>query len=538
MEACDRDFLSRKLLERYGDVSAIALYGSRAAGYARKESDYDILVVMVSHSPRITYDYYKSSSDDMSALVVDRKAFEDDAESGAMGEFVVGRLINPYEPLHGEDILKSAERIYKKRIVRECITGMLSEFKGLAYELSMPPEYFLFEKQRQRAAVWPALKYSVGRAYTGEIRRGNLDRSMKAFNDALDELQEEGFVSLDDGRVMIDRSQKAGRLDGLAGASKFVSRGAMLYAHFLWSGRNVVHKLPGEVLSKISRKKSNKSVSEDLKHPKSLLDIGEGRLITKYDWLSELAGDFGYDDFSYDSKCLGDVTSTVFKYRLTDNENETDLVVKKYQDLRSLKWSGVNILCAFTKKFETHPLSRLAREYSALKDLKKAGIRTPKVYGVVPGERILAIEFVEHDTSTWEVSLKALGGDEESLAHIREYGRAVGRVHETGYAIGDTKPGNALFTNGEPCIIDLEQAEMGGDQSWDVINYLYCTAVASLSRERMRRITGEFVEGYLERGSRDTLEKALDLKYQIPFVPLTLSPMPVVIRDEIRSRLE
>src|SRR2546422_440740 len=80
-------------------VVAACLYGSRVAGYARPDSDVDVLVVLEDYPYMVKYVYFRESGMKVSALVVDRTALERDAKSAFLGEFVVGRLIHIYYPI-------------------------------------------------------------------------------------------------------------------------------------------------------------------------------------------------------------------------------------------------------------------------------------------------------------------------------------------------------------------------------------------------------------------------------------------------------
>ena len=85
------------------EIVALAAYGSQVAGYATKESDYDVVLVVKPFTQRIKY-YYMKGETECSALVVDPKSFENDCKKSTLGEFVSGRLLNPYYQLQGNSI--------------------------------------------------------------------------------------------------------------------------------------------------------------------------------------------------------------------------------------------------------------------------------------------------------------------------------------------------------------------------------------------------------------------------------------------------
>ena len=93
-------------------------YGSQVAGYASKDSDYDLILVIRPFKQRIRY-YYLKGEVECSALVVDPKGLENDCAKSTFGEFVAGRLLNPYAPIAGEKFLEENEAHYKKRVIVE-----------------------------------------------------------------------------------------------------------------------------------------------------------------------------------------------------------------------------------------------------------------------------------------------------------------------------------------------------------------------------------------------------------------------------------
>jgi hypothetical protein len=70
-------------------------------------------------------------------------------------------------------------------------------------------------------------------------------------------------------------------------------------------------------------------------------------------------------------------------------------------------------------------------------------------------------------------------------------------------ALGDCKPENIIVNQDSGIwFVDLEQAERGGDQAWDLAELLYYSGhYASLSSvEVAQTIANAFLDGYLEAG--------------------------------------
>ncbi len=160
-------------------VTAIAAYGSKVAGYSRPDSDFDLLVVVDKQRPRAKYIYGTIEKDEFSALLVDGESLMADAREASLGEFVAGRLLNVYQPLHGSDLLREAEQSIKRRVVLEAIEELLERYDVFAQQMLIPSSYFLFEKLKKRAFVYPPVIYSYAKTYGGHQKEGNIASSLQ-----------------------------------------------------------------------------------------------------------------------------------------------------------------------------------------------------------------------------------------------------------------------------------------------------------------------------------------------------------------------
>ncbi|MFN3622393.1 MAG: nucleotidyltransferase family protein [Nitrososphaerales archaeon] len=165
-------------------IAGICLYGSRVAGYAKADSDYDVLIVIEEYRPLVRYKYLQDEVS-VSALLVDAKALKDDAEKAKLGEFVVGRLLNIYEPIYGAEYLRRVEVLYKKRVILEALKCLASTYGELSTILQIEPEYFLFDKLKKRAAIYPPALYSYVKTYSEPNSARNLEATLKGFKEAL-----------------------------------------------------------------------------------------------------------------------------------------------------------------------------------------------------------------------------------------------------------------------------------------------------------------------------------------------------------------
>ena len=120
---------AEKLADNYA-IEACCAYGSKVAGYARLDSDYDLLLILKNYGHVIKYLYEKNNLD-VSVSIVDSKSLVKDAEKALLGEFAVGRLLHPYESLINMDYLAAVEKRYKKRVVLEELRELATQDGGV-----------------------------------------------------------------------------------------------------------------------------------------------------------------------------------------------------------------------------------------------------------------------------------------------------------------------------------------------------------------------------------------------------------------------
>lgn len=516
------------------NVAASCVYGSRVAGYAKADSDYDVLLVLAPFRPGVRYRYLKGPVP-VSALLVDQRALERDADRAALGEFVIGRLLNVYEPLQGAALCWDLEVHYKKRVMAELLAETVALYRAFLPHLRLPLEYFLFEKLRRRAAVYPPALYSYIRTYSGMHRRANLAATRQGFAEAARRLRDEGGIDIEDGNVHVrPTGVRPPRFARLSRLLQTTERGVRQYATHGRAGR-VSWRIVGlEARAKLVRAFEAREMPEDLRHPRNVWRVPEGFLVVDTDdWLVSLREQLGVSAAApVAHRPLGEGPNVSRAYQFQEGARQIHLVVKRYRDPRSVKWALLNVWALPTTHFEISPLTRLAREYGALVEFRAVGVHTPKVAGVFLGERILVTHFVE-GPDLGHVLGKALGDPQDEWVAVRQFGELLGRLHMQGFALGDAKPSNVVVNPEGLYLTDLEQVRVHGDRAWDVAEFLYFSTKLTLSVAAAERLARAFLEGYVTRGDRDTLRAAMDLRYLAPFQPV----MALTVARAVRKRL-
>ena len=578
-----------------GKVVAVAAYGSKVAGYARPDSDYDIIVVARKFKGRIRYQYVRTPVM-ASALVVDEGLLEGDAVRASLGEFVSGRLLNVYEPLLNGELLDSAEVGFKKRVLAEEILEIGSQNGEFAQDLRIPLDYFLFDKLHKRALIYPPALYSYIRTYTCPLSGENRAFALEGFARAALSLQATGVLRIepkvdrgggattgagghgdddddeDDGHGQVasgtrdattgaSPSPRAGGLyirilgEGLRSRAfarllslfNLTKRGVRQYAVHGYAGRVGLNVFKDEALSKVKRMQEKFEPPLELQEPKSLIELDEGFIVPKTEQMVDrLASISGLATYTRREKSLGEIYSTARLVTLrgttasgsgngggVGREKEARFVFKHFADIRAMKWALLNVW-SLSRKFSTSPQARMHREYFASIALRARGIATPRIIGAVLDDKVLVKEYVEGERLSDIVQAILVGRSQETLA-VERFGEVVGRIHRAGFALGDSKATNVIVKRGGDVfyLTDLEQATEGGDQAWDIAAFIYYQAKLSLKEAGMRKVAEAFLEGYKKANGPENIARAKNPKYIAPFRPVTVPQVLKTVRESL-----
>lgn len=514
-------------------ISAVCAYGSKVAGYARPDSDYDMIVVSKRFREGVRYRYIDRPVP-CSALVVDEHLLKEDAQTSYLGEFVSGRFLNVYEPVSNPELFRSVEVAFKKRVIVEALLELSSDYGEFSRHFIEPYDFFLFQKLSRRAAVYPPALYSYVQTYSCPLGRENRRISIEGFAEAAESLVPRGFINIDPlGVRLVPEKIRGDAFTKVQTIFSLTTRGVTQYAVHGYAGRVGLSVFRREAQSKLKRMRENPPPMPELERPRSLLKLDEGRVISDSALLvSELARLLEFSNYRTEERDIGEVYSTTKVLTFREAGREVSVVVKNYSDVRSLKWALLGIWASAAKRFNMAPMARLEREYSMTARLRAVGVLVPSILAVAPDERSMVKEFVTGPTLSSKVDglLKGTDGDFEPVS---AYGTIIGKVHAAGMALGDAKASNVVVSGGGLYLTDLEQALPGGDEAWDVAEFLYYTSKLSGREESMRRVADAFLRAYALYGDRAVLTKARSLKYFLPFQPFLTPSMGKMLRESM-----
>ncbi len=512
----------KKIVEAAGQVAGkspvygVAAYGSKVAGYAREDSDYDAILLIERYSEGVRYRYVKQPIP-VSFIVVDSSFFSEDASSSYLGEFVAGRLLNVYEPIVNEDAFRNAEIEYKRRVIVESLYELSTDYGEFLEEIMIPYEFFLFDKLKKRARIYPPALYSYIQTYTCPMAEENKKQSVSGFVKAAEALQKRGVVKCYPDYLKIGKSAGTDVFGRILSLFSLATRGITQYAVHGYAGRVSLRVVKEEASSKLRRRKMKGRVPKELDEPKSLLRIEKGLFVPSSDMVRYLASFNGMDDFTTEERGIGEVYSTTSVLTISGSGKTLRFVVKRFSDVRAIKWVLLSIWAATSRKFTMSPLSRMHREYKASLLLKNFGIDVPEIVAVSVEGRTIVKEYIEGITLADYI--RKCEDERKNPELVRSYGELLARVHRCSIAVGDTKPSNVLISNEKLYLTDLEQASQDGDYSWDIAEFLYYTSKLTLNESRVRTITSLFVSGYISEGNTENIARAFSAKYVAPFRP-------------------
>ena len=520
-------------------VIALCAYCSRVAGCARRDSDYNVIIVAKDFKEGI-----KSTHDQepiqTSALIVDESALREEATKSSSKEFVVGRLLNVYEPIINAELLRGVECDYKKRVVAEELIEIQSEYGSFASNLILPYEYFLFDKLHKRAITYPEVTHSLASTYTCANRKENIEFAVRGFREAAVSLSSSGVIESTDESIKIVpgevRTNVLSKIVTLLSPTKAGTSQPTGKGYDVLAGTGVV----GTGARAITRGKRRAAESPvELDRPKRSLRLEEGIVFDDASKISEeLARMSGFHGtYTFKMRKRGEVYTSTQVLEISSHGKRAEYILKSFPDLKSVKWALLNLWAFTGKKFNMTPFSRLQREYEGVKRLRKLGIGTHNIVGIAPDQKILVTKYVEGVPLSKFVE-RITSGKSTDTEYVKKYARALAKLHRAGLVYGDTKAENAFVCEDEISLFDLEQTVENGDPAWDLAEFLYFSGRGAVKEEGMKLVADSFLASYRKENGVRAIAKAKSARYLVPFQPFLAPGMIAVVRDSLARAVQ
>ena len=531
--------LSRKIIDACKEVAkgraiiSICVYGSQACGYARKDSDYDILLVVSDYPEGARY-YYKMVGDKQFAiLAVDQNALELDAERGDLGEFVAGRFLSPYIPIVNPEYLRKIELTIKRRFIEEDLEDLILEYEELSRGLVIRPEYLVLARMEKRSKAYPPLRYSYVNMLQERLEQKNMAIILDGYSRVLKDLASAGMVKFEGGSMTltdsyVDRVLSYKTLNRVVNLMEFSRRAFFSYITHGKAGKVGLDVVAKELTSKIKREIQTTFNGQGLEDPKNYLFLKTEHGLTnlnKKDAIIERVR-MVRGDKEVDVRPLGGALNEVYLVTIDDEK----LVAKKYTDWYNVKWFILNIAAYGTKLFHLSGKVRLSNEYVTNQLFAENGIPVPEIVSISLEDRILVEHYIK-GKSVLEMAVEIFRSDRltgEQKKCIFDAGSLLARIHKLDNTMGDCKPENFIAgDDGKIYVLDLEQGERYGDKVWDVAEFLYFSGhFGTELTPSMQQFVKSFIAGYSSLGEKKILREAAGLRYTRVFLPWT--PMPII----------
>ncbi|MEM2130029.1 MAG: lipopolysaccharide kinase InaA family protein [Candidatus Bathyarchaeia archaeon] len=490
---------------------------------------FSVLMILDSLKTILRYRTRPFKDGEVSFLIADRKTFEKDVASDWLGGLLVENLLTPYEPIINPSFLWEKEVHAKKRLITEALDNLVLEYPQMSQELLIKPEYFMFEAMTRKASLYPPIMYKFLKILETDSKTENLNRMMNGFDAALKLLAREGHIKQSDGFVKV----AARHIDS-------VQRRKKRTLFILKSARDIFLRHSLEVFPKMVR-----SMLEDygryveyFRDPESLkmIRLPELEEIKKHVFIPTSLGLVSFSDKTtiedfvrkvfpdtcgskVDLERLGGVLNAVYSLKIHRFGKEQKIVVKVFKDWYGWKWFPLKLWAFGTRGFSVLGKSRLESEYANNLYLSKNGCNVPLIIHVSPKERLIFQEFIGGESLSNIIkriySSKQL--DPCLIETVKNVGSEIAKVHKLNLALGDCKPENIIVSqDNRVWFLDLEQAERGGDQAWDLAEFLFYSGHYGFlsSADVAQKVTKAFIDGYLEAGgSVENVEKARSPRY-------------------------
>jgi tRNA A-37 threonylcarbamoyl transferase component Bud32/predicted nucleotidyltransferase len=519
------------------DILCLCIYGSQLSGYSSKGSDLDVLCVVKDFKEDIKYYYLRNFEPTVSVLAVDENAMRSDVTNGSLGEFVAGRLLTPFYPIVGVALLEEFDKTYKKNVVLELCDNLILEHRMAASELLIQPEYFLFEKLRRRALIYPPARYSYSKIFSGPHKKVNTEICMKGFYAALTELESEGLLVKDGEYYRLSNKFVLSTLNQTSTFAKKLYDFERMFKMYLvhgYAGRFNPRIIAEELYSKIKRSLFYKT-ENDLPDPEEYVfiktAIGKQQLKERFDILDFVERVYDADRSQISIRKIGRMLNSTYIVTIHTKDTEEKIFVKKYLNWTDLKWVAARIWTVGVKNFSVVAEVRLSNEVYFVNKLAELGFNTADIYHINWKKKLLFQKFIEGQDLMQIWMSKNEQNMQEKAAFMA--GRELAKIHQYDITLGDCKPENFIISGDKVYITDLEQASFNGDKAWDlteVVLYIGHYLDANKSVEYARAI----LSGYLSIGDKSVLENVVKGKYASLLIPWT----PVWIQRRVLSEIE
>ncbi|MDJ0270079.1 MAG: hypothetical protein NXY59_05995 [Aigarchaeota archaeon] len=474
----------------------------------------EIFAVVKDFEPLIDASESVANGQKYRITMVDEEVFRRDVEEFALAEIMASKLLLSYTPLINADETERYGLTYRSRIIVELLKSLVAEHKLAALALRIKPAYFLYEKLKRFAAVFPPARYRIWRALRTNVVKNAINRFVEAAHTLVEagimerdgeffRITRQGYDSLHEHRLIDVRKLEDTLRNYLSWP--FLTKAAVKV-----------------FLEQVSQTIQSSKFSDELKLPDPSSYIymqtskGLQPLSEQHD-IMDLAK-YLYGDCRAEISHIGGALNSTYLLKVYTQHGESiKIFVKKYLNWTDVKWIIARVWTLGVKNFSLSSGSRMANEIYFIDLLKNYGFNTAEILHVNWRRRILFLNYVE-GINLLDAWIKSIEGRERFAFDV---GRCLAEIHAHDITIGDCKPEVFIKTSGsEIYITDLEQASLHGDKAWDVMEIIFYPG-HYLDVKEAQAVASAIVEGYLTLGDMKIIQEALKAKYIRTLTPWT-----------------
>lgn len=212
--------------------------------------------------------------------------------------------------------------------------------------------------------------------------------------------------------------------------------------------------------------------------PETLIEAIEGRVIN-YNMIKDRIAEIR--EKSYGERAIAKILGSMYSSRvIMDKESGVKMVIKRFSEYTSAKWllisPTVDLITLIGIRPKALPLTRFWNEYRYSIELRRRGIRTPRILYIDPWSLTMIREYIDGDPLG---VLIERGGIDRA---IEIFMRTIARIHSNGFCMVDTKPDNYIAGDGMDTAycVDLEQispCRKPLHMAWDLAVFMYFTSL-------------------------------------------------------------
>ncbi len=469
-------------------ISGICIFGNYILNPENDKTAIEILLVVHGFRPQLINYFRVLEKRNLLIIAVDQHIFDKDVEHAFLGRALAGILIFPYISLVGVAHLQREEIKLKKYLILELLKNAVVNFPELHLSLRFKPEYFMYESMLNRAQFYPTVISNLRFFIKEKENKEMIDTILQNYFMALKELEKEGKVHFVDGYVKI--SKEMGTMNNnsrirLTNISKVIPQALLttiigLRPQVIDFFSSLTH---ADFRFQELQNRNNFAYFQKILNPQQYLYVLTAQgLVSQFEnrsidfFIRRVFSDSPEDKIEIEA--YAGLLNDVYLIKIQSKTNEKRAIVKGFRNWSSFKWFSLNVLALGTKSFSVFGHSRLEQEVTINELLYSKGFKVPKILYVSRSKRLVLMEYISGESfekllKQFAIS-KNLKESQIILEKVKQIGEIFARIHSLDVSLGDAKPENwILDKDNNVCLIDLEQASIKGDKTWDIAEFLY-----------------------------------------------------------------